>query len=138
MAKRRITEESSEVLDTAEESTAETAVTTEAIVETLSETPAIENGEDTPVKKDTSPALIELKTGGLDDPALGQVSKEQIEASIKEKLSRKTDSAESDPFVPNVQLENEVKEVAKNKGFPLSRGTEIGARLLARSQRIKK
>lgn len=67
-----------------------------------------------------------------------RASKEEIEAAIQERLSRKTTSQDSDPFVPSSQLENEVKTVAKQKGFPLSRGTEIGARLMARSIRSNK
>lgn len=81
------------------------------------------------------PVEIELKYGSNQDSAPQPVSREKIEASVKEKLSRKTDSPASNPFVPHTQLENEVKEVAKNQGFQLSRGTEIGARLIARSHR---
>lgn len=90
-----------------------------------------------PVTNDKAPKEVELeapKDGGNLAPA---VSKEEIEASIQEKLSRKTDKDGLDPFVPNVQLDNEVKDIANKKGFPLSRGTEIGARLMARSKRVK-
>lgn len=87
-----------------------------------------------PVEEVSPPAGIELKRE-QEQPPLNQLSKEQIEASIKEKLSRRTDEQASDPFVPQTQLENEVKELAKNQGFQLTRGTEVGARLLARSLR---
>jgi hypothetical protein len=83
----------------------------------------------------TAPAELELRVGSTENKLPEKLSKEKIEASVKEKLSRKTDDPNSNPFVPQTQLENEVKEVAKAKGFPLSRGTEIGARLLARSRR---
>lgn len=100
--------------------------------ETLSET-----AKATEVAENTAPAEVPLQTasegGSLNDP----VEKESIEASILEKLSRKTDKPGVDPFVPNSQLENEVKEIANKQGFPLSRGTEIGARLMARSKRVK-
>jgi hypothetical protein len=62
-------------------------------------------------------------------------SKESIEASIREKLSKRSDEGEVDPFVPSSQLENEVKQVAKESGFPLTRGTEAGAALMARARR---
>jgi len=62
-------------------------------------------------------------------------SKESIEASIQEKLSRRSDEGDVDPFVPSVQLQNEVKQVAKEAGFHLSRGTEAGAALMARAKR---
>ena len=64
-----------------------------------------------------------------------ELTKETIEVSVKKKLAKKTDEDRSDPFVPQAQLDNEVVQVAREKGFPLSRGTEIGARLLARARR---
>lgn len=85
--------------------------------------------------KGTDPVHVELKTPETTSlsPA---ASPESIQASMQEKLSRKNDEGSEDPFVPNTQLQNEVKEVAKNSGFPLSRGTEVGARLMARAKRI--
>lgn len=85
----------------------------------------------------TAPVALELQTqkdSGLKEKA----TKESIEAAIKEKLSRKTDSDDIDPFVPSVQLDKEVKDIANKGGFPLSRGTEVGARLMARAKRITK
>ena len=77
----------------------------------------------------------------LQNPEVAEVEKkpikEVIEAQILEKLSRKTSADGLDPFVPSAQLENEVKDVARKQGFPLSRGTEIGARLMARANRAK-
>lgn len=84
------------------------------------------------------PASIELKVGGKESGKLEEVSREKIEASMMEKLSRRTDSDSSDPFVPQVQLEKEVIQISKERGFPLSRGTEIGARLIAKSNRKSK
>lgn len=98
--------------------------------------PALIEAAIEPVEEVSPPAAIELKRE-QEQPPLNQLSKEQIEASINEKLSRRTDEQVSDPFVPQTQLENEVKELAKNQGFPLTRGTEVGARLLARSLRNK-
>lgn len=81
------------------------------------------------------PAEVQLITPQAAEGLAPAKSKEEIEASIQEKLSRKTDKDGADPFVPNIQLENEVKEIANKNGFPLSRGTEIGARLMARAKR---
>lgn len=85
-----------------------------------------------------APVELELRIGSQESKLPEKLSKEEIETSVKEKLARRTDSTDSNPFVPQTQLEGEVKEVAKNKGFPLSRGTEVGARLLARSKRLGK
>jgi hypothetical protein len=85
----------------------------------------------------SAPVELELQTpkeSGIKDKA----TKESIEAAIKEKLSRKTDSNDIDPFVPSTQLDNEVKDIANKGGFPLSRGTEVGARLMARAKRTLK
>lgn len=81
------------------------------------------------------PAVVELQTS-KDEAVKPARSQEEIAAAMHEKLSRKTDQEGQDPFVPSSQLENEVKQIANKNGFPLSRGTEIGARLMARSKRV--
>lgn len=83
------------------------------------------------------PASVELRVGDQESRTPKELTREVIETSVREKLSKKTDDQKSDPFVPQSQLDNEVVQVAREKGFPLSRGTEIGARLLARSRRTK-
>lgn len=98
--------------------------------------PAVEVKAEETVEKSTEPVVLELKTSESSPNLAPARSKEEIAAAMQEKLSRKTDDAGADPFVPSVQLDNEVKEVANKKGFPLSRGTEIGARLMARSKRV--
>lgn len=98
----------------------------------------VQEMQESAVTDPLSPVELELKIGTQENKLPEKLSKEKIEASVKEKLSRKTDSPDSNPFIPNTQLENEVKDIAKSKGFPLSRGTEIGARLLARSRRTGK
>lgn len=80
------------------------------------------------------PAVIELKTAES-TPIKDKPTKESIEASIQEKLSNRLNSPEVDPFVPSSQLNNEVKEVSRDNGFPLTRGTEVGARLMAKAKR---
>jgi hypothetical protein len=80
------------------------------------------------------PAVIDLKTA--ESTAIkDKPTKESIEASIQEKLSNRLNSPEVDPFVPSSQLNNEVKEVSRDNGFPLTRGTEVGARLMAKAKR---
>ena len=80
------------------------------------------------------PAVIELKTAESTS-IKDKPTKESIEASIQEKLSNRLNSPEVDPFVPSSQLNNEVKEVSRDNGFPLTRGTEVGARLMAKAKR---
>ena len=113
---------------------------TELIVaEPLEEHAAVEVVVETPViiePTGTEPAVVILKTSDTTELKEKQ-SKEAIEASIQEKLSKRS-SEEVDPFVPSAQLQQEVKEIAKQEGFPLSRGTEAGAALIARARRQAK
>lgn len=81
------------------------------------------------------PVNLELRVGSNESNTPKELTKESIEVSVRKKLAKKTDDEKSDPFVPQAQLDNEVVQVAREKGFPLSRGTEIGARLLARARR---
>jgi hypothetical protein len=92
-----------------------------AVEETLPETP------------DTEPVHIEL-TKAEETPLADKPSKESIEASIQEKLSKRSEDA-VDPFVPSPQLLKEVQDIANTQGFPLNRGTEAGAALMARARR---
>jgi hypothetical protein len=85
----------------------------------------------------SEPAVVELKTSETANLKEKQ-SKEAIEASVQEKLSKRSSEEADDPFVPSAQLQKEVKEVAKQAGFPLSRGTEAGAALMARARRQAK
>jgi hypothetical protein len=80
------------------------------------------------------PAQVELKTSETSQP-VNQLTPESIQVSVQEKLSNRLNSPESDPFVPSSQLSNEVKEVSRNDGFELTRGTEAGARLIAKARR---
>jgi hypothetical protein len=81
------------------------------------------------------PASLELLYGDKASSPPEELTKEKVESSVRKKLARKTDEEKEDPFVPQAQLDSEVIQVAREKGFPLSRGTEIGARLLARAKR---
>lgn len=104
----------------------------------MESTQEVETPVTSPIPEDQqNPVELELKTPEHQE-LKEKASKESIEASIREKLSRKTDSDASDPFVPASQVSNEVKDVANKQGFSLSRGTEIGARLMARANRANK
>lgn len=104
----------------------------------LEVTPTEEPAKAEPAEVDPkSPVNLELRVGSNESKTPKELTKEIIEVSVKKKLAKKTDEDRSDPFVPQAQLDNEVVQVAREKGFPLSRGTEIGARLLARSRRPK-
>jgi len=70
-------------------------------------------------------------TAGVKDPQ----SKEEIGAAIQEKLLNRDTSGEPGSEVNLQQLRNEVKQVAEKLGFPLSRGTEAGAALMARARK---
>ena len=86
---------------------------------------------------DTSPVNIELATPS-EEPTAAPVAqeKEAIQTDVKAKLARKTDA--EDIFVPAspVALEKAAEVVAEKDGFELTRGTSIGARLLARSRKM--
>lgn len=86
--------------------------------------------------KGSEPVSLEIKVNDGSQGGQKTLTKEGIEASVIEKLSRR--SEDSDPFVPNSQLDKEVTQVSKEKGFPLSRGTEVGARLFAKARRNMK
>lgn len=93
------------------------------------ESPAIEAAA-------TEPANIETETPSEDPtPAPEATTAEKIQTDVREKLSKKT--VDENVFVPAnpVALEKAAAEVAKQSGFELNRGTSIGARLMARSQK---
>ncbi len=60
---------------------------------------------------------------------------EKLQTDFREKLVRKTD--QQDVFVPSnpASLEKAAGDVARESGFELNRGTSVGARLIARSQK---
>jgi len=90
----------------------------------------------TPVKK-SAPVADNLKTGSKDSEGPAPAAApEKVQTDVREKLSKKTDES-TDPFVPQTlpQLERAAKEIASENGFELNRGTSIGARLMAKSQK---
>lgn len=86
--------------------------------------------------KATEPVNLEIEVPSEEPtPAPAATAAEKIQTDVREKLSKK--STEENVFVPTnpVALEKAAAEVAKESGFELTRGTSIGARLLARAQK---
>ena len=98
--------------------------------ETSGVSEVIEESTETPLPAETT-LVVEPSEGKLKE----RQSKGSIEAAIHEKLSRRSDEGSVDPFVPSPQLQKEVKQVAEESGFHLTRGTEAGAALMARARR---
>jgi hypothetical protein len=79
---------------------------------------------------------IETETPAIEPVAAQKAAPaEKIQTDVREKLSRK--SVDENVFVPSspAALEKAAEEVAKDSGFELTRGTSIGARLMARAQK---
>lgn len=84
----------------------------------------------------TEPVNLEIETPSTDPVAAPEATPaETIQTDVRAKLAKK--SVEEDVFVPAnpVALEKAAAEVAKESGFDLTRGTSIGARLMARAQK---
>ena len=93
---------------------------------------------ESPTTSSDEKAPVNIETESLtEDPveAPAAVAKQVIETDVRKKLDRKTDD-DSNPFVPSnpAQVEADAKRVAVESGFELTRGTSVGARLMARSQ----
>ena len=86
--------------------------------------------------KSTEPVNLEVETPSTEPEKVdAKQESARIQTDVREKLARKTDSG--DAFVPSnpASLEKAAKEVASEQGFNLTRGTSVGARLIARSQK---
>jgi len=105
-------------------------------VEAPVETPVVvKSGTKAKVAADKAPAVVELKVETEESTAPAPAAKaETIQTDVRAKLARKTDG--EDVFVPSTppQLEAEAKTIAEQSGFDFTRGTSIGARLMARSR----
>ena len=85
----------------------------------------------------TAPVNIELETPSSEPVAAPEATPaEKIQTDVRAKLAKKSD--QEDAFVPSnpAALEKAAEEVAKAEGFDLTRGTSIGARLIARSRKL--
>ena len=103
----------------------------------LKVTPEI-NRIESPVIKQEDKAPVNLEVESLDEepvPAPEAAPAEKIQTDVREKLSKK--SVDEYVFVPSnpVALEKAAAAVASDSGFELTRGTSIGARLMARAQK---
>jgi cytoskeletal protein RodZ len=86
--------------------------------------------------KSTEPVNLEAGTPSTEPEKVDAKQESvRIQTDVRERLARKTDSG--DAFVPSnpASLEKAAKEVAAEQGFDLTRGTSVGARLIARSQK---
>jgi len=84
----------------------------------------------------TEPVNIEKETPSSEpEVAKKAAPAEKIQTDVRQKLAKK--STDEDAFVPAnpVALEKAAKEIAKESGFELNRGTSVGARLMARAQK---
>ena len=82
-----------------------------------------------------APVNIEIETPTEEPtPAKEAAKEEEIETDVRTRLSKRTDR--NDPFVPSnpAEIEAKAKAIAEEKGFEMTRGTEIGARLMARAR----
>jgi hypothetical protein len=84
----------------------------------------------------TEPVNLETETPSTDPVAAPEATPAvKIQTDVREKLMKK--SVDENVFVPSnpAALEKAATEVAKDSGFELTRGTSIGARLMARAQK---
>jgi hypothetical protein len=84
----------------------------------------------------TEPVNLETETPTTDPVAAPEAAPAvKIQTDVREKLMKK--SVDENVFVPSnpAALEKAATEVANDSGFELNRGTSIGARLMARSQK---
>ena len=84
----------------------------------------------------TEPVNLEVETPSSDPVAAPEAAPAvKIQTDVREKLMKK--SVDENVFVPSnpAALEKAATEVAKDSGFELTRGTSIGARLMARAQK---
>ena len=86
--------------------------------------------------KPAEPVNLEIETPSTEPEKVDAKQESvRIQTDVRERLARKTDSG--DAFVPSnpASLEKAAKEIAAEQGFDLTRGTSVGARLIARSQK---
>jgi hypothetical protein len=98
-----------------------------------------EEGRIEPVLEENKvkPASLEVATPSVKPEAPAPAAdKEKIETDVRTKLNKRTDG--EDIFVPSnpVALENAAASVAETEGFELTRGTSIGARLMAKARKL--
>jgi hypothetical protein len=115
----------------------------------VEETPAVteEVVVETPVAEET-PAEVVVTEADNKEPVIGDLKQEEPASTLKEAQSAESihdqirnklanRKVEEDLFNPGVSQavdKSKMEEVAKQQGFELTRGREIGARLIARAK----
>lgn len=101
--------------------------TTEVIAEVTSEV--------TTEADPKAPVDIELKVTEAEPEPAVKKSAEEIHAEVQSKLNNKT--VDNNIFVPAspAAVEKAAQIIAQEKGFEMTRGNAIGARLMARAQK---
>ncbi len=93
--------------------------------------------QETELKEAAPSDPVSLEVTASEEPAVPApaAEPEKLQTDFREKLARKTD--QQDVFVPSnpASLEKAAGDVARENGFELNRGTSVGARLIARSQK---
>ena len=89
--------------------------------------------------KDVSkePVFIEVQTPSEEpEQVSATIDKAEIETDVRTRLTKRP--VEDNPFVPSspAVLEAAAKQIAEQEGFDFTRGTSIGARLIARSRKL--
>jgi hypothetical protein len=82
-----------------------------------------------------APIDIELKVTEAEPEPAVKKSAEEIHAEVQSKLNNKT--VDNNIFVPAspAAVEKAAQAIAQEKGFEMTRGNSIGARLMARAQK---
>jgi hypothetical protein len=107
------------------------ATTVEEIVETTEVTLEVVSKNIDP----KAPVDIELKVTEAEPEPAVKKSAEEIHAEVQSKLNNK--NVDNNIFVPAspAAVEKAAQTIANEKGFEMTRGTAIGARLMARAQK---
>ena len=114
---------------------AKTTDTVEEIVETTEVTVEVTSEITSEVIDPKAPVDIELKVTEAEPAPAVKKSAEEIHAEVQSKLNNK--NVDNNIFVPAspAAVEKAAETIAAEKGFELTRGTSIGARLMARAQK---
>ena len=83
------------------------------------------------------PVFIEVETPSEEpEQVSATIDKAEIETDVRTRLTKRP--VEENPFVPSspAVLEAAAKQIAEQEGFDFTRGTSIGARLIARSRKL--
>ena len=113
---------------------AKPATPVEEIAETTEVTAEV-TPEISPEVDPKTPVDIELKVTEAEPEPAVKKSAEEIHAEVQSKLNNKT--VDNNIFVPAspAAVEKAAQTIAQEKGFEMTRGNAIGARLMARAQK---